>query len=737
MKILNSTPLQFAVLPGRKNFPAHSLTVILKGTYDLVPNTVAKFAEKQAFPTGDEFYPGDDEFKGSVRYESDFAHWKPKADLLLVGKCHAPGGQPTTQSWVTFRVGNVSSSLAVFGDRYWTRTFGVLWQPSPPKPFTAMDLPYENSFGGEGFKDNPVGKGHGKEEEQDGSETRPLPNIEGPQQLIESKGNRPDPAGFGPLSKSWPQRKSKLGTYKKKWLKERWPWFAEDFEWNYYNSAPAGMQVEGYLKGDEKLFFENLHPKHAQYHSQLPGLRTRCFLNESSNDGNGRFIFREVPLNLDTLWVDMEAEKLVLVWRGVADVKSEEHEEIQHVFIVSENLQEPPRPVESYEKLFKEKLAAIAKAEAVQPEKPPAAARTAPVDEELVRAEAEVRAAMIASGIDPDRQPPPPSEKTKAAEARILKELGLLEPEKAPPMTRERIKDRLARKESLAGEKLSGIDLSGLDMKGADFQNAILAGASLKKADLSGANLTLANLAGADCSEARLAGENLLDADLTGANLMRAHLAGAVMEDAVFEQAKMESAVLDQAKAKDANFSGADLTKASLQDADLPGADFSKAVLRGADFRKAKMRGASVSGANGIQINMEEADLAELRAAGGTDFSRGSFRRAKGPQSIWSKTNLQEADFSFSEMEGADFTAASLQKALLYGANMKTAKFRKADLKEAKFVSMNLFQGSLEKADLTRTDFRGANLYGVEFLDSVQEDTEFEFANLKMTKLAK
>ena len=737
MKIFNDAPVQFAALPGRMKFPAHSLTLICKGTFDLVPNGVAKATDKRIFPTGDEFHPGDDEFKGSVRYESDFAHWKPKADLLLAGRCHAPGGKPAAQSWVTFRVGNISSSLSVFGDRYWTRSFGVLWQPSSAKPFTEMDLAYENSFGGEDFKDNPVGKGHGKEEEEDGSKTRPLPNVEDPQHLIQSKGQRPDPVGFGPLRKSWPLRKSKVGTYKKKWLKERWPWFAEDFDWSYNNAAPPAMQVEGYLKGDEKLFFENLHPKHAQYPSQLPGLRIRCFLSEFTNDGKESVIFREVPLNLDTLWVDMEEEKLVLVWRGVADVKSDEHEEIQSVFIVSEKVAEPVRPAAFHEKLFKDKLAAVAKAQSVEPEKPPVAAKAPPVDEELARAEAEVKAAMIAAGMDPDKPPPPPSEETRAAEARILKELGLVEPEKAPPLTLELFKARLARKESFTGEKLGGIDLSGLDMRGADFQKAILSGVRLVKSDLSGANLALANLAGADCSEAKLEGANLKDADLTGANLAKANLKGAMLEDAIFENAKMEGAVLDQAKARNAVFSGADLTKASLQKADLPGADFSKAALGGTMFRGARMRGASVAGAVGIQINMEEADLAELRAAGGANFSHGSFRRAKGPQSIWSKTNLQDADFSFSEMEGADFTAVSLQRALLYGANMKLAKFRKADLKEAKFVSMNLFQGSLEKADLTRTDFRGANLYGVEFLESVQEDTEFEFANLKMTKLAR
>ena len=134
---------------------------------------------------------------------------------------------------------------------------------------------------------------------------------------------------------------------------------------------------------------------------------------------------------------------------------------------------------------------------------------------------------------------------------------------------------------------------------------------------------------------------------------------------------------------------------------------------------------------------MSEADLTELRAAEGCDFSGGSFRQAKGQESIWEGAKLTGADFSFSDMEGADFSLADLESANLSAANMKFSRFTKANLKDAKLIQMNLFQGSLEKTNLTKTDCRGSNLYGVEFLDAIIEDTRFEQANLKMTKLFK
>ena len=41
----------------------------------------------------------------------------------------------------------------------------------------------------------------------------------------------------------------------------------------HFNAAPREQQVKDYLKGDEWLAMENLHPEHAVYRCRLPGLR--------------------------------------------------------------------------------------------------------------------------------------------------------------------------------------------------------------------------------------------------------------------------------------------------------------------------------------------------------------------------------------------------------------------------------------------------------------------------------
>jgi len=731
MKIFNKSVFTPAFIAGKTYFPGNSLTFIFKGTFKLFSGMEAKIEDKQIFPTGDSLYENDEGAQqGSCCYASDFAYFKPRTDLLLVGKCYPVNSKYVQACRVTFQVGNKAKSLAVMGNRYWKGVFNTI---SDPEPFTEMELRYENSYGGESYKKNPAGKGHKKENE---TEAWPLPNIENLQYRITSPNDHPEPAGFGPLGNMWQERYSKLGTYDEKWQKQRWPWFPEDFDWGYFNAAQPDMQVEGYLRGDEKLFFENLHPVHSNYHSQLPGLRVRLFVNELKSIDSSEIHFKEVTMNLDTLWVDMEAEKLVLVWRGLTEVLSEDYKEIQHVFIVSEKLEEPKQSVEYYHKLFLEKLAEdeADKSYEVKPLEAENVEDSTEVDEEIAKAEAQMRASLVDAGIDPDNLPEPTAEQ-KAEEAKILKEMGIEEEPEEIPLTREIFLKRVNLGETFVGEDLRVLTLSGLELQGVNLQSAIVSNVCLSNANLSSAMLAEANLVGADLSGANLREANLKEADLTGANLNGADLTGACLDDAIVEKAKLDGAILDEISAVDCNFSESNLTDARLINGKLQGADFSKAKLERANFQGANLFEASVAGAMGREVNMSQTNLEELRASESCDFSYGSFREAKGLESIWEGARLTGADFSYAHLEGADFTATNLEGANLYAANMKFSRFTKANLKAAKFIKMNLFQGSLEKADLTMADFSGSNLYGVEFLDTITDKTAFDLSNLKMTKL--
>jgi uncharacterized protein YjbI with pentapeptide repeats len=737
MELINLTSLQYAPIVGRIGFPKHSLTLIVKGTFDLVHNGSASISEDQFFPTGDELYPDDDEGDGSHFYGSDFAYFKPRADLLLSGKCCSPGGQPIQACKVTFGVGARSKTLGVFGNRYWSQITKTI---SDPQPFTEMELRYENSFGGEGFKKNPVGKGYGTLKDTDGTTKWPLPNIEDLKHLVDSPKSQPEPAGFGPVDSLWPQRYAKMGTYKGAWLKERWPWYPTDFDWGYYNGAPADMQVEGYLKGDESLYFENLHSSISRYQSRLPGLRPRLFIQKQGAAKQDEPVFFEPDLKLDTLWVDMEAEKLVLVWRAVIEVLSEDYDEIEHVFMAGESMDDSRKTQEYYHNHFLKRVEQedeVTSDGITADEEVFSETEDVDIDEEIKKVEAEIREACIEAGIDPDREIPQPTEDDKQEEARILKEMGFEPDVEEIPITREMIIDRITKGEGFCGEDLSNMDLSGLDMEGVDFSDAILDGANFEKSILTKADFTNSTLQKANLLSAELKGTVLKDANLTQALLTGANLSGADIQDTIFDQASLQSALFESCNAENASFYESDLTAASFKNAQIRAADFSKSTLIDANFHGASLTEASVEDADGVRINMKKANLSGLKASGKTNFSKGCFRGVVAPYSIWEGAILDEADFSMSSMEGANFASASLKSAVFVGSDLKYARLSKADLYQARCMSMNLFEANLEKADLTLTDFRASNIYGAEFLDAVIDRTMFGNANLKMTKLSK
>jgi hypothetical protein len=490
MEIVIQPPYFFAPMHGRLTFPGHTLTCIVKGTFDLRYKSKAVPSAKPLPPTGDKFFPPDEDMAGSLRCENDFAYFKLSADLLLAGHCYTPGGKPAQAALATFGVGGRSSTLAVFGNRYWKGPPGMR-TISDPEPFTKMDLCYENSFGGPGFALNPVGKGFVKAEDESGKKVRPLPNIENPKDLIDSPSKHPQPVGFSPLGRMWKQRLDKAGSYGKQWLNERWPWFPKDFDWSYFNAAPPHMQMEGYLRGDETLYFENLHPVHPRYESQLPGLRVRCFTNKSLDDEKTEF--QEVTMRLDTLWADMDAERIALVWRGATEVKDEDFEEICHVFIMDEPLDQPPASLERCHKLFLEELKKREQEWEMQPEAPPpvepqeaappafaAAGLAAPgvvasataaaatiKDEKLAppgkiaepksdkpgieEIKAQAKAMMAKAGLDLDALPPEARKQMEAEMDRITAKLANEDPAKAFAMHQQEVEAQLAKSLTQAG----------------------------------------------------------------------------------------------------------------------------------------------------------------------------------------------------------------------------------------------------------------------------------------------
>ncbi len=787
MQLLNQTGFRAGWLIG--SVPPHKLcaTLIVKGTFRLKPGAPAEPLPEDDQPhlTGDTHV--DEDVARPLIYASDFAPAKPFADVLLSGTCHVPGKAPATVCRVDFSVGAWQKSLAVIGDRAWKGGF-LGRSMTDPAPFREMPLSYERSFGGAGFARNPLGRGFAEETLPDGSRATRLPNIEAIDALIRDPGSRPEPAGFGPMPMTWPQRMAKAGTYDKAWLRDQWPNLPRDTDWSIFNAAPADQQLRGFLRGDERVVFQNLHATHPRYESALPGFRVRWFVDDDA--GGNQMRFREATLHLDTLLADLDAELLTLTWRGVIDIRTKQMKEVGAHLIVREAVATPPPPSDHYLqhlKRLQEEKAAGPKGPSSMPGVPwpktpePSTAWVKDAEKELEAMKAEfgeltraqeqqrraVHAKMSELGASVPRKvkpsPGPADSFTAASQAyeRLKQRMPdaaklipapkkadfdftppgvpnvpkLEERVPAEPWTRERVLKAVAERRPFEGEDLSGLDLSGADLSNADLSGAVLAEANLAGCTLAGSKFVAAALTKADLTAADLSRAVLTQADLTGAKLAKAKFAGATLDDADLSGTSLAGLDLSGVCANGALFLEADVTGTLFMGASLELAEFDGAAAAGADFSQARLTSASLAGLKAPKARFTEAVLLKTAASEG-DFTGAVFARADAAESIWEQAKLDGADFSGAQLSRASFEAASLKQATFVGCVARRGRFPEADLEGADFSGADLFRASFEAARLNRARLPGCNLYESEFYQAQIRDADLRQANVKGTKLA-
>lgn len=308
MRVINETP--FRVGRVRASFDARSdaLVLLVKGTFRIVPDGVATAlpSDAQLRPCLD--LPYADRGGSEVYYPSDYAPYKPRADLLVVGSAHAPGGQPVTRLDVAVTVGNHRKSLVVHGDRHW---LGDGEAASPPEPFLAMPLTWSRAYGSDDFLANPLGRGRYMPWNGDVTGRRPLPNVEFPDAPVTAPECEVGAAGFAPIGGTAPSRLARAGQRDRRWMNREAPVPPDDFDWSYHNAAPEDQQIDGFFRGDETIGFENMHPDHPRLETRLPGLRVQAIVLRDEAGAP-----EPVDLVLDTVWADVSRERLVLAWRG-------------------------------------------------------------------------------------------------------------------------------------------------------------------------------------------------------------------------------------------------------------------------------------------------------------------------------------------------------------------------------------------------------------------------------------
>jgi uncharacterized protein YjbI with pentapeptide repeats len=758
--IVNPTPLLVVTVPWQVRPPRDSITVVVKGTFDLVANGAAVLRAEGEFPIGDLHL--DDDPEKSLAHGSDLAIFKTKADVTLVGTAYAPpsAGGSTPAMQVEFRFGSGSEGFvrraAVLGDRHWQKALLAI-APTAPESFETMPLTWEHAFGGPAFEANPVGAGHKGHTSKDG--VARLPNLEDPAHLVRSPGDAAAPVCFAPIAMLWKERWSKLGTYDRRWFKQRWPYFPEDFDWAFFQIAPKAQQLP-YLTGDETFSVVGMRPDMPRLDGRLPGLRARCFLQMTDAAGAE---FRELPRVLDTAALDVDTMKLSLVWRAFVEVSDEEAPEIEAIFIASEDLDAEPISLDEARAQYlvaatpkpPEETEPAAEAATIAPPPNDPSARS-----EIAEARAEVRKALEAAGVPvpdddaPVAEPPAPDPVAIAASLRsagatesdIAAVIAAITPPPDEPAdeapgapsaaeVRAKVIEMLA-----AGEPFDELDLAGADLADLDFTErslvaTLLKGANLARCSFAGAKLEGAVLARADLTEARFAGADLTMADLTEAKAQRADFTGSTIAEADFSGADLEGAIFVEASGDSAHFERCNLAGAHLDGATLGDADFTRANLDGATLDKASLPQVRLYDVTAHGASFRNVVMPGARVEGAKAI-KAVFSNIEAPGSVWERALLNEATFLGAALPGASFARSTCLKTVFSTADLTEARFRRARLGGASFLRSNLMMATFERADLTLADLRGANLHAAETWKAKLDHAKLDQAIVTGSKLA-
>jgi uncharacterized protein YjbI with pentapeptide repeats len=665
----------------------------------------------------------------------DEAFPKPHAEVLVTGHAFAHGAGAVK---ARVALGALEKTLAVFGDRYWKNG-----KPSDPRGYDRMPIDWAHAFGGEGFAQNPLGKGVAPV----GSEHGPihwLPNVEDPKRLIASKADRPAPAGFGAYEVAWPQRFSKVGSrYDQRWLETLFPGPAEDFDATFYNVAPEDQRIDGFFSGDEAFVLEGLHPDKARIEGKLEKLVVRAFVTQRDADGEH---FRAIATRIDTVHFLPHLERAVLVFRGTLPVAEDDADDIEHLMVAAED-PEHPKTIDHYcdvlrLRLDKDKgaLAALKDQDLMPPETDGWAARLDAGDlGEMTRLEhlplanaergrkkklAEAKLRLTDAGFDvstdfaeEELEPPPDPYDIDA----VMEYAAKMEARGAELQKEAEAKKQEAEKEARARFAEAGWDWDAEAKKAleeaggpprfsADEQLGMLHEMA-RIADEGGQPLVDLER---DLSDPRYE-EMLRDLEARTQEAYRqfAHYMPAALIPEEGKRHVLRARVVAAIDAREP-LTKVNLTGADLHGLDLSGMDLSEACLEGVELSGAVLRDADLSRAVLARANLEGADLSGARMHG-TNLGAAVLLRA----------NLSEA-----LLDGAVFAKSVLDGAVFAGARLRDVEFFEADFGAADFSHVDSEQLLFLRADLSAVCFTGAKLVQCRFIESTIIGVDFTGCDL-------
>lgn len=318
MELINATKMVAGYTMGMRPDGRELLVVVVKGTFSIPkPGEHPKLLEEQLLLIEADAFTGEPGYSATL-YESDYAPCKPRCDILLNGSVYAPGGKPVTETTVSLRVGSLTKSFKVVGNRTWRKdVLGI--SASPPEPFTVMPISYDNAFGGmdhshedeqkhRACRANLAGVGFWVNAAKEVVDGKPLPNTEELDKPIDRPDEEYRPMAFGAVARASLPRADYAGTYDDQWMENQFPFLPDDFDERHYQAAPEDQQIS-YPTGGETVELVNLSSG-GQLQFSLPPVKLPIeFMRRGFQSENKEAV-------LDTILIEPDLSRFTLSWRA-------------------------------------------------------------------------------------------------------------------------------------------------------------------------------------------------------------------------------------------------------------------------------------------------------------------------------------------------------------------------------------------------------------------------------------
>lgn len=318
MELVNETSLKSGWTLGFEKDGRELLIVAVKATFAIPErNEEPRLSENQVPLIESDEFTGLPGFSATL-YESDYAHRKPFCDVLVNGSAYAPNGKPCDNVTVGLRIGPINKRFRVVGNRVWDKVL-LLMLPSSTEPFIKLPISYDRAYGGvdkseenpdkvETYAANPVGIGYYPLTTNNARVGKSLSNTHELGQPADSATGRYRPMSFGPISRNFKSRLPYAGTYDKRWLDGRAPFFPDDFDYRYFQCAPHDQQMP-YPSGGEDVYLENLTPNGSK-RFRLPDLSMPILFVPHRGDA------LQQNSVVDTISIEPDKYRFTLTWRA-------------------------------------------------------------------------------------------------------------------------------------------------------------------------------------------------------------------------------------------------------------------------------------------------------------------------------------------------------------------------------------------------------------------------------------